>query len=182
MYRNVAKDGDIILFRGTGLLAKAIQHFDKRPDHGRAYYNHSAIVYWNRGRLEVLDAWWGGVTKAPMSDRIEKYSGGDFCVIRPLISSEAISSGITALNEYWHSKTPYHYAMLLRIALYKNLGWDLTRIKDSKGVVCSRATQIFAAAAGLQNYADIHLITPQDYLRFAADSPVIVLFDHSKDK
>jgi len=159
IYRSVAKDGDILLFRGNTIPAKGIQYFDK------AYYNHSAIVFWNRGRLEILDAWYGGLVKVPASKRMRDYEKGDFCVVRLQASAEDINRGINALNDRWQAEVKYHYAMLFRIALIKKTGIDITGITKRNRTICSFATREYTNAVGIECYRNIPLITPEEFKR-----------------
>lgn len=176
-YRKIAKDGDILLFRGTSFVAKGIQYFDD------AYYNHSAVVYWSKNRLEMLDAWYGGVVKVPASRRaLVDYKKGDFCVLRPIgKSKEELEEGIRAINERWHAITKYHYGMLLRIALIKKTGIDITGLSKRERTICSFTTRDFTNAAGIECYRDLYLPTPEDFLRFIDTSQVRVLF-HTPNK
>lgn len=170
IYRKVAKDGDILLFRGNSIPAKGIQYFDN------AYYNHSAIVYWNRGRLEILDAWYGGIVKVPASKRIRDYENGDFCVIRLQANVVDISKGIDVLNNRWQAEVKYHYAMLFRIALIKKTGIDITGISKRNRVICSFATREYTDAVGINCYKNLHLITPEDFKRYMDPSEARLLF------
>ena len=174
-YRKIAKDGDILLFRGRSFLARSIQYFDD------AYYNHSAFVYWNRGRLELLDAWYGGVEKVPASKRVKDYSpNGDFCVIRIKKPGADIEAGISYVNNRWHAETKYHVAMLFRIALIKKTKIDLTGLSKRDRTICSFTTRDFTNAAGVECYKNIHLITPHDFIRYADGDEVKILF-HTKE-
>ena len=174
-YRKIAKDGDILLFRGTGFVAKGIQYFDK------SYYNHSAVVYWNRERLEMLDAWYGGVVKVPASKRaLVDYKNGDFCVLRPIKPKDGIQEGINTINNRWHAVTKYFYGMLFRIALIKKTGIDITGLSKRDRTICSFTTRDFTNAAGIEAYRHLHLPTPQDFLRYIDESEVRILF-HTKE-
>lgn len=175
VYRRVAKDGDIILFRGTNITAKGIRYFDD------AYYTHTAVTYWNRQRLEVLDANAGGVQKHPMSKRIKKYKNGDFCVIRPKVSPGLIETGINHLNNRWYGLVRYHFFMLLRIAIIKKLKIDLTGISKRKDrTICSFLSRDYANILGMKAYQNVNLITPQDFMRYANDHEVTILFHNEK--
>lgn len=175
-YRNVAKDGDILVFRGTSLLARLIRFFDDG-----AYYNHTGVVYWNRGRLEMIDAWYGGVEKVPASKRVRQYRKGDFCVIRPssLFSPGYVDDGLMEINKRWQAETKYHYLMLLRIALIKKTGIDLTRLSKRTRTICSFLTRDYTNEVGIECYKYLHLITPHDFVRHADEDEVKILF-HDK--
>jgi hypothetical protein len=163
--RDSLKSGDVILYRGTGFLAKTIQYFDD------AYYNHVGIV-WKletggevEYRLLTLDMWSEGLTLKPLSFRMVGYE--DFCVLRPKVSKTTIKTALnTAINEWEASDIKYDYLLLPRIALVKKTGIDLTGLGSRKKFVCSEFGQEYFTNIGIMSYADIKLITPQDFLRY----------------
>lgn len=70
--RSSIKQGDTILFHGTGIIAKIIQEGDND-----AYFNHIGIVVEIAGVLYIIDSNAPGVHPERLSVRIAKYAAGD---------------------------------------------------------------------------------------------------------
>lgn len=98
--RSMIKDGDIILFHGTGIIAKIIQFCDK------SYYNHVGIVFDKCGALYIVDANENGVQADRLSYRINKYrKGGNFTIVKPLAENSDIQFALSKLLKRSDSKT-----------------------------------------------------------------------------
>ena len=69
-YRQQMRNGDVLLFRGVGLVSWLIQKRTSSP------YSHAGIVAWWHDRLMVLEAVGDGVRAMPLSRNISTYSGG----------------------------------------------------------------------------------------------------------
>jgi hypothetical protein len=67
--RGSIQDGDILLFKGRGLLSRLISMFT------RSEYTHSGIAVWWNERLMVLEAVGKGVWAVPLSWRLATYKG-----------------------------------------------------------------------------------------------------------
>lgn len=171
------QNGDIILYRGNSILAKCIRFFDD------SYYTHTGIVWKHEssGRLLTLDMWSKGIALVPLSRRMENYS--DFCVLRPKVTKKMKRSAIDSILKTWDGRDiNYDAALLLRIAIIKKTGIDLTGLGKSKSFICSELQQQYTDLLGLPEYKDIKLITPQDFLRYLNPANMNVLFDDSKEK
>lgn len=71
-YKNVRsdiKDGDVLLYRGTGFFSRIIQIAT------RSKYSHTGIAAWWNDRLMVLEAVRRGVMVTPLSKNINDYHG-----------------------------------------------------------------------------------------------------------
>jgi hypothetical protein len=68
--RKEMKDGDILLFRGNGVLGKLIKWRRKSA------YSHAGIVSWWKKRLVVIEAVGKGIIVSPLSKEVKKYDGG----------------------------------------------------------------------------------------------------------
>lgn len=64
------RNGDILLFKGTGISSKIIQVRTGSP------YSHAGILSWWNKRLMVLEAVGTGVRAVPLSRNVRKYHGG----------------------------------------------------------------------------------------------------------
>lgn len=173
LLRNEIKNGDLILYRGSSILAKGIQYFDK------AYYNHIGVVWKPEecSRLLTLDMWQEGLTCIPLSRRMDGYK--DFCILRPKVSSEIIKSSLdSSLSEWDGSEIKYDSQLILRVAVIKKLRLDLTGLGKKEKFICSEYIQHYCNLLGLETYSNINLITPEDFRRFIDDN-FELLYDDS---
>lgn len=69
-YRSLIKNGDVLLYRGTGLTSNLIQKISGSP------YSHVGIAAWWNDRLMVLEAVGKGVVASTLSDNLQRYHGG----------------------------------------------------------------------------------------------------------
>jgi len=67
--RSSIKDGDILLYKGSGWFSALIKFFTKSK------YSHAGIVCWWNNRLMVLEAVGKGVIVTPLSKNIKEYPG-----------------------------------------------------------------------------------------------------------
>jgi uncharacterized protein YycO len=75
--RAAIKDGDILLYKGSGFFSDLIKRFTKSE------YSHAGVVSWWHNRLMVLEAVGRGVVATPISENISKYHGEViWCVYR----------------------------------------------------------------------------------------------------
>ena len=171
--RSKIKNGDLILYRGSSFLSRSIQYFDD------AYYNHIGVV-WKLGdsdRLLTLDMWAEGLDLIPLSRRMDGYT--DFCILRPKTTQKVIKHTIDELLKEWDGlDVKYDYWLLLRIALIKKTGIDITGLGKSKKFVCSEFAQEYVNKLGFDTYSDIKLITPQDFIRYI-DENFDLIYDSS---
>ncbi len=63
-------DGDLLLFRGKGLLSELIRHSTHSP------YTHAGLLYRRRDRVFCLEAVGHGVRLVPVSWLLGEYAGG----------------------------------------------------------------------------------------------------------
>jgi ribosomal protein S6 len=173
--RDEIKNGDIVLYRGTSFLSKTIQRLDQ------AYYNHVGIV-WRPADKEIdrvltLDMWTKGISCVPLSRRMYGYD--DFCIIRPDASKAKINKAISKVIEKWDgSEIKYDNFLLLRIAIIKKSGIDLTGLGKKDKFICSELVQLYCDLLGFDTYSFLNIISPEDFRRFA-DKNFEILFDQS---
>ena len=169
--RNSFQTGDLVLYRGTSLLSKSIQYFDK------AYYNHIGVVWKDddMDRILTLDMWSGGLACLPLSRRMSGYA--DFCVLRPRVSEARSNAAIKEVLSYWDGReVKYDNMLLLRIALIKKTGIDITGLGKSDKFVCSEFVQYYTNLLGIETYSKVNLITPEDFRRYI-DNNFVVMYD-----
>lgn len=159
------KNGDMILYRGTSILARGIQYVDK------AYYNHIGVV-WEPEKTDrklTVDMWSDGVHCCPLSRRMAGYM--DFCVMRPNVSPDKIDLALrTILNEWDGRDIKYDSLLVLRVALIKKTGIDITGLGDRKKFICSELVQFYVDLLDIGTFSKIELITPQDFIRNSDDN------------
>jgi hypothetical protein len=173
-HRSEIKNGDIILYRGKSIMSKAIQYFDS------AYYNHAGVVWIpeNSNRILTLDMWSGGLDCLPLSRRMSDYQ--DFCIIRPKVTEIDAFNGVETALSLWDGRdVKYDFLILLRIAIVKKTGIDITGLQEKNTFICSQFAQYYAHLLGLHNYDNIPLLTPQDILRYIDANYDVLLNDHS---
>lgn len=156
---NKAINGDIILYKGRGLISGLIRYFDN------AQFTHVGVV-WHPERTShklTLDMWTTGLTCLPLKRRVSIYD--EFCIIRPNKPTFVLDSVINDLLYEWDgSNIKYDYMLLLRIAIYKKLKLSPS-MGRGKRFICSEFAQRYAEMIGLTSYLNNKLITPQDFLR-----------------
>lgn len=172
-YRDSFETGDLVLYRGSSFLSRSIQYFD------RAYYNHIGVVWKadDMDRVLTLDMWAGGLVCVPLSRRMDGYS--DFCIMRPRVGEAKMEAAIKEILSYWGGKeVKYDNTLLLRIALIKKTGIDLTGLGKSDRFICSEFAQFYVNLLGLNTYDNINLITPEDFRRYI-DQNFMMLYDEA---
>jgi len=170
--RREFQDGDMVLYRGDGIMSKLIQSFDN------AYYNHVGMVKKVGDRLFTVEMWTKGIHFIPLSRRMDSYN--DFCVVRVKNKShDEFSSAIDLLIQQIERDVQYDYFLLPRVAFYKKTGIDLVKLGSRNRNICSELAQTFTNSLKVRCYEDINLITPQDFLRKKDDDEVDILFDLS---
>ncbi len=172
-YRPVASNGDIVVWHGTGFMAKAEQYFT------RGYYNHVGIVYESLGRLFTIDANAPGVHPAFLSDRISVYN--DFAIIRLNRSPESILTALqTVMDKAATAKgVKYNFLRLLRIAINDTFHVDPKWLDQKNRDICSQFVQLYTTALGMGCFSieKLPLIVPQDFVRCLYPLDGQVLFD-----
>lgn len=82
-YRSLIKNGDVLLYRGTGITSWLIQKIS------RSAYSHVGIAAWWNDRLMVLEAVGKGVRACAMSENLRRYHGSvDYFWCRETITDE----------------------------------------------------------------------------------------------
>jgi hypothetical protein len=165
------KHGDIILFRGSSILARLIMYFDN------AYYTHVGVVFEMGGRKFIIDSNSKGVHPDFLSDRIREYK--DFCIIRPNLIVKIYDAITQAMNR-GEIGTKYDFALLLRIAIVRKTGINITGLGSSGRDICSEFARFYSSFIADTPYAKLDNITPQDFVRHVNDdSNFSIMFNDS---
>ena len=180
-YKLQAQNGDIILFRGTGIIAKLIQYFDK------AYFNHIGIVYCPTGdnnQLMILDENGNGAHPDYLELRIEGYE--DFGIIRPVyskslmhnITSKDINNALTYLFNTSQFGIKYNFGRLLEIAIFRKTGKQFKFLDNPHRDICSEFVQLYTSELDILcfNNSLFQLITPMDFYRSMSNIECMTMF------
>jgi hypothetical protein len=160
------KEGDIIVFHGTHLLAQIIQNCDS------AYYNHMGVIIECNSALGICDANGNGVQWDRLSWRIAKYhhSGSDFDIIRPLNNREEVRQQLRILllrsDEKW---VKYDFINGVKELLNRKFESSIFKIKlNNDRAICSSNDAKYAINLGIMTdeFAKQRIQFPQDYIRY----------------
>ena len=165
-HRPKLSDGDLILFRGTRLLAKIIQHCDrdtltKQP----AYFNHIGIVLKMHNAFFIVDSQSGGVVADRLSKRINDYKNGDFCVIQSL-STIGTTRELEELLAKQDSKSIlYDYGNGFKELLNRRFDWNLKINPTDKKDICSDFVYSYTLQKKMILPFQNRVAFPMDYIR-----------------
>jgi hypothetical protein len=170
--RHLIKDGDIILFHGTGFVARTIQKCDK------SYYNHVGIVFEKCGALYIVDANANGVQCDRLSFRINKYrKGGDFTIIKPLNTNSQIQEELTKLLKRSDKKwIRYDFYNGIKELLNRRFGWNLKIQLDERHDICSDFVSSYQINLKLVNedFLKLRIAFPEDTIRYKTDQVLVI--------
>lgn len=154
-------DGDLILFHGTGIMARIIQNCDK------AYYNHIGVVIEKHGALFIVDANANGVQADRLSYRINKYkNGGDFCILKPNVGLILKDKAMDKLLMRSNNKTiHYDFKNGFKELLNRKFGWNLTIKMRSEHFICSSNDAEYAIDLKMADFSGLRIAYPEDYIR-----------------
>lgn len=157
--RPLIKDGDLVLFRGTKLLAKIIQNCDK------AYFNHIGIVAETHGALLIVDSQAEGVVADRLSKRIKDYKNGDFCVIQS--KEEVLDAELDRIMQRQDRKEIlYDYGNGFKELLNRKFGWNLKIRPNENKDICSDFVYEYACRNGFVLPFENRVAFPHDYIRY----------------
>lgn len=162
--RSFIKEGDVILFHGTGIILRLIQWFDN------AYWNHVGIVIECSGSLGICDANGNGVQWDRLSWRVKQYSkGGDFVIIRPIKDADEIQKQLRMLlyksDKKW---VKYDYVNGFKELFNRKFGFKFKIILSDDKVICSSNDAKYVINLGIitEDFKNIKIQFPQDYIRY----------------
>jgi hypothetical protein len=170
--RPLIKDGDIIVFHGTGLMANIIQFCDK------SWSNHVGIIFKSHGALFIEDSNANGVQSDRLSWRIRKYKSGDFKIIRPdvekILLHEELSNLLMRGDAKWIQYDFINGAKELSNRLFK------TKFKISltdKKAICSSYTAKYAIGLDIvsKDFTKLAIVFPEDYLRYLNKNKAFII-------
>ena len=157
--RPYLKNGDVILFQGTGMLAETIQYFTG----GR--WNHVGIIWVALNhRVFIIDSNAPGVHPDFLSTRINAYH--DFEIVRFGRTIEAKETALCyIMDKADEDNIKYNFLRLLRIAIRDSFHVDLKWMDQKGRDICSQFVQIYCQQLNVVSLENIPLITPMDFDR-----------------
>jgi hypothetical protein len=165
-------DGCIILFHGTGIIAKTIQYCDK------AYYNHVGIAFEKCGALYIVDANGNGVQADRLSHRINKYrKGGDFTVLKPLATNQEIQTALARILQRSDPKTiKYDFTNGIKELFNRKFDLDLRIDNDDCHDICSDFVSTYQWELGMLNegFKEIRIAFPEDSVRYMTNNVLVI--------
>lgn len=165
------EDGDLILFHGTGLLARIIQWCDK------SYYNHVGVVFRKLSAMYIVDSNESGVQADRLSMRIEKYKNGDFSLVKPLRPDKEIQYELYQLlkrsDDKWIRYDFYNGAKELANRAF---GWNLKITLDENRDICSDFVSDYMIKLGMLNedFKKVRIAFPQDIIRYKTEFVLVI--------
>lgn len=151
------KHGDIILYRGSALISKAIEWTT------HSYFSHSGIIFKSDTHLMTVDSTSRGVNIDFLTTRIDEEV--DFCVLRPITKTDAeIKEALDAALNIGNEDYKYNYWMILQIFLKDTTGIDFIHLTSQHAYICSMFVQQYTDFLNIPEYKSVDLIVPQDYI------------------
>ncbi len=158
--RRQIKDGDLILFHGTKIIAKTIQYCDN------AYWNHIGVVVEKHGALFIVDANGNGVQADRLSYRISKYKSGNFTIIQPLVDIEvAMVNLLKRSDDKW---LHYDFRNGIKELFNRKFGWNLEIKMRDEHCICSSNDEQYVKDLEIMTieFSKLRIPFPQDYIRY----------------
>ena len=171
-YLLIALPGDIVIFRGTAFISRAIE------DITGTWASHCAVMDTINGVPNVIQS---TINKAANGMEVypfvQEIAGDeDFMVLRPVgFTNQQIRAAIDTLQAKIAEKAKYNKLFYLRILLWKIFKWNDAHITQKNAYVCSQAVQLYTDALGITAYKADSLIIPQDFITLMPDNIKILV-------
>lgn len=162
--RPLIKDGDFILFSGTGIVASIIREADDSK------ISHIGRVVELKGRFLIIDSNADGNHPEWLSTRIERYrDDSDFMIIRSTKSQEEIYKNVK--DFIWRSddeRTMYDFKNGIKELINRKFGFKFKIKLDVKHNICSQSVRkdYEALEMGTTQFIELPIAFPEDYLRY----------------
>jgi len=162
--RPLIKDGDIILFHGTSIMARIIQWCDK------SYYNHVGVVVEKLGAFYIVDANASGVQADRLSWRIKKYKRGTFIIIQPTVTDYIVEDELKSLLRRVDVKwVKYDFWNGFKELVNRKFNWNLKITYNDDADICSDTTANYTMSLQMvliEKFIKLRIAFPQDYIRY----------------
>lgn len=173
--RHLIRNGDFILFSGTGIIANIIKASDNSK------MSHIGIVVEIYGRLLIVDSNIKGNHPEWLSTRVESYTKhSDFCILR---STRSINEIDNAISEFMiqsdEERTRYDLINGIKELLNRKFGFNI-KIKLIEGHnICSMSVRKTSNILKMmyKTFEDKIIVLPEDFLRYRDVTNTILLFN-----
>lgn len=161
--RHLIKNGDFILFSGTGIIANTIKLSDQ------SYISHIGRVIKVYGRLLIVDSNANGNHPEWLSARINSYNdNSDFCIIRSKGSFLEIENNVSNfLLQSDTEQTRYDFINGGKELLNRAFGFNFKINLNNKRHICSQSVRksFEAMSLGTSDFEKLKIAFPHDYIR-----------------
>ncbi len=175
-FRSQIKDGDWIVFSGTGMVASIIREADED-----SFASHIGRVVKIKNRLLIIDSNAKGNHPEWLSTRIEGYyDNSDFVIIRSNVEEDVLQSNIIDfINESDDARTKYDFRNGIKEMLNRAFGLKLKIKLRGKYNICSQSVRksFEALNMGTLQFNLLSIAFPQDYIRFRNEFTTELLFE-----
>lgn len=174
--RGQIKDGDFIVFSGTGIVASVIREADSD-----SFASHIGRVVKLKNRFLIVDSNARGNKPEWLSTRIEEYyKNSDFIIIRSNLDEDIIQSNVVDfINESDDARTKYDFTNGIKELLNRAFGFKLKIKLRGKYNICSQSVRKSFQALDMctLQFTLLSIAFPQDYIRFRNDLTTELLFE-----
>ena len=169
--RSQISDGDLILFRGRGFVARIIEWCDS------SYFSHIGVVIEKHGALFIVDSNSRGVQADRLSCRVNSYNkSSDFLIIKPMVNREYVNREMRNLLKKSDDKwIRYDFKNGLKELCNRkfNLKFKI-KIRDEHDI-CSDFVSSYAHGLELVDFNNIIIALPQDYIKYRNDKNIKIV-------
>lgn len=168
--RHLLKNGDLILFSGTGPVAKIIRWCDRNKDGSKAKHSHIGVIIEKHGALFIVDANASGVQADRLSYRVKGYhKEASFTVIRsnkpPTHLDYQMGLLLHKSDDKW---IKYDFKNGIKELANRRFGWHLPIYLNDNKDICSDYVSRFAVDLMMvtKGFMDKKIVFPEDYMRY----------------
>lgn len=168
--RHLLKDGDLILFSGTGFIASVIRSSDKNSDGTKAKHSHIGIIVEAHGALFIVDSNAQGVQADRLSWRVDKYNkDSSFTIMRSTSSKLEIDIQMRNLLRRSDDKwIKYDFKNGIKELCNRRWGTHFKVYLNDEKDICSDYVSRYATNLNMVNdqFKSKTIVFPEDYIRY----------------
>lgn len=157
-------DGDLVLFAGTGFVARVIENSD------HSQFSHIGVVIESHGALYIVDSNAPGVQADRLSQRVDSYhKGAKMAIIKPLVNKEELNWELRRLLKKSDSKLiKYDFKNGIKELINRKFGTRLRITQDENRDICSDYVSRYAInlSAVTSEFESLRIAFPQDFIRY----------------
>lgn len=167
--RHLIKDGDVILFSGTGLVASIIRMCDRNSDKTKAKHSHVGIVVESHGALFIVDSNAKGVQADRLSWRVNNYTKkASFTVLRPLASKVEVNLAMQKLLKRSDDKwIKYDFKNGIKELCNRRFGTKFKIYLNDEKDICSDYISMYVIILSMMKkiFMEKVIVFPEDFKR-----------------